>query len=78
MLVRKRLYVELTQEEKETLTKAKEILQDFENFSTSEQEEDLQTMYDQYIDYYNHGYALPTAIDLISMLIEKGEVDNEV
>ena len=78
MYVKKKFYVELTQEEKEILTKARDILQDFENFSTSEQEEDLQTMYDQYIDYYNHGYALPTAIDLMSMIIEKGEVDNEI
>ena len=78
MLVGKRLYVELTKEEKETLTKAKEILMDFENFSTSEQEEDLQAVYDQYVDYVDHEYALPTAIDLISAILEKGEVDNEV
>ena len=78
MLVGKRLYVELTKEEKETLTKAKEILKDFENFSTSEQEEDLQDLYEHYVDYIDHSYALPTAIDLISAILEKGENDNEV
>ena len=78
MLVGKRLYVELTKEEKETLTKAKEILMDFENFSTTEQENDLQDLYDQYVDYVDHNYALPTAIDLINAILEKGEIDNEV
>ena len=78
MLVRKRLYVELTKEEKETLTKAKEILIEFENFSTTEQEDYLQDLYDQYVDYYDHEYALSTAIDLIGAILEKGEVDNEI
>ena len=78
MFVGKRLYVELTKEEKETLTKAKEILMDFENFSTSEQEEDLQAVYDHYIDYRDHDYALPTAIDFLGAILEVGEVDNEV
>ena len=78
MLVGKRLYVELTKEEKETLTKAKEILMDFENFSTSEQEEDLQAMYENYVDYIDHEYAVPTAIDLICAILEKGEVDDEI
>ena len=78
MIVKKKLYVELTQEEKDTLKKAHAILIDFENFSTSEQEEDLQAVYDQYINYYDHDYALPTAIDLIGAILEKGEVDNEI
>ena len=78
MLVGKRLYVELTKEEKETLTKAQEILIDFENFSTSEQEEDLQAVYEHYVNYRDHDYALPTAIDLIGAILEKGETDDEV
>ena len=78
MLVGKRLYVELTKEEKETLTKAKEILMDFENFSTSEQEEDLQVLYENYVDYVDHSYALPTAIDLIGAILDKGETDDEI
>lgn len=78
MIVKKKLYVELTQEEKETLKKAKEILMDFEDFSSSEQEEDLQAVYNHYVDYVDHDYALPTAIDLISAILEKGEVDDEI
>ena len=78
MLVKKKLYVELTQEEKEILKKAQEILIEFENFSTTEQEEDLQALYDDFVDYYDHDYALPTAIDLIGAILEKGETDNEI
>lgn len=78
MTVGKSIYVELTKEEKEILKKAQEILIDFENFSTSEQEEDLQAVYDHYVNYTDHSYALPTAIDLIGAILEKGEIDNEV
>lgn len=78
MIVKKKLYVELTKEEQETLKKAQEILIDFENFSTSEQEEDLQAVYDKYVDYNTYDYALPTAIDLIGAILEKGEIDDEI
>ena len=78
MIVKKKLYVELTKEEKETLKKAYDILIDFEKFSTSEQDEDLQAVYERYVDYIDHDYALPTAIDFIGAILEKGEVDNEI
>ena len=78
MDVKRKAYIELTSEEKEILTKARDILQEFENFSSSEQDNDLQELYENHLDYNAHGYALPTAIDLISMIIEKGEIDNEV
>ena len=77
MKVKRRLYVELTSEEKEILKKAQDILTDFNAFSTSEEEEDLQALYDKHADYFDHDYALPTAIDLIGAILEKGEIDNE-
>ena len=78
MLVKKKLYVELTQEEREILKKAQDILVDFEAHSLVEQEEDLQALYDKHVDYIDHDYALPTAIDLIGAILEKGGGDNEV
>ena len=78
MIVKKKLYVELTSEEKEILKKAQDILSDFEGFSSSEQEEDLQALYENFVDHYDHDYALPTAIDLIGAILEKGEIDNEI
>ena len=78
MQVRKKMYVELTNEEREILKKAQDILADFEAQSPVEQEEDLQALYDRHVDYIDHGYALPTAIDLIGAILDTEETDNEV
>ena len=78
MYLKRKVYVELKSEEKEILTKARDILQEFENFSSSEQDNDLQELYENYLDYNTHDYALPTAIDLISMIIQEGEIDDEI
>lgn len=78
MIVKKKIYVELTQAEKEILKQAQEILMDFEKFSSVEQEEDLQAAYDHYVDYIDHTYALSIAVDFIGVILEKGEVDNEI
>ena len=78
MYVKRKVYVELTSEEREILKNARDILQEFENFSSSEQDNDLQELYENYLEYNTHDYALPTAIDLISMIIEKGEEDDEI
>ena len=81
MIVKKKIYVELTQAEKEILKQAQEILMDFEKFSLVEQEEDLQAAYDHYdhyVDYIDHTYALLIAVDFIGVILEKGEVDNEI
>lgn len=78
MKVKKKLYVELTQEERETLTRALDILACFEENCRVEEEEDLQALYDSHVDYIDHEYALPTAIDLIGAILETGENDNEI
>lgn len=78
MIVKKKLFIALTSEEKEILRKAHIILANFENLATSEQEEDLQALYENFVDDYEHDYALPTAIDLIGAILEKGEVDDEI
>ena len=78
MIIKRKIYVELTQAEKEILKQAQEILTDFENFSSVEQEEDLQAAYDRYVDYMDNKYALSTAIDLLGAILEKGEVDDEI
>ena len=78
MFVGKKLYVVFTKEEKETLTKAKEILMNFESLSSTEEEEELQDLYAEYVDFCEHAYALPTAVDLLSAILEKGETDDEI
>ena len=78
MLVKKKVYVELTNEEREILKKAQDILVDFETYSLVEQEEDLQALYEKHVDYIDHDYALPTAIDLIGAILDKGETDDEI
>ena len=78
MKVKKKLYVELTKEEREILKKAQDILVDFEAYSSSEEEEDLQALYDNHIAHFDHDFALPTAIDLIGAILDTEETDNEV
>ena len=61
MYVKRKVYVELTSEEKEILTKARDILQEYEIFSSSEQDVDLQDLYESYVSFQTHNYVLPTA-----------------
>lgn len=64
-----RAKIKLTDEEEQTLKQAREILIKFENESSSQDENVLQEMYDAYTDCVDHQTALPTAIDLLTVIV---------
>ena len=61
--------IELTDEEREVITQAQKILLDFESQCSVTDEETLEEMYDQKLGGYSHDYALPTAIDLLDVIL---------
>ena len=68
-----RAKIKLTNEEEQTLRRAKEILSNFEAESSSQDENVLQEMYDAYTDCVDHQMALPTAVDLLTVIV--GDID---
>lgn len=64
-----RAKIKLTNEEEQTLRQAKEILTKFESESSSQDENVLQEMYDEYTDCVDYQMALPTAIDLLTVIV---------
>jgi hypothetical protein len=75
MQIVKTVNIELTEEERDILQKAQDILMTFENFSSASDEEILQGMYEKHVDYYQHDFALSTTIDLLDVILkeDKGE-----
>ena len=69
MRIVKTVKVELTDEEREILDKARDILMTFEDECSSADEHTLQDMYDEYTDCVEHQMALPTAIDLLTTIM---------
>lgn len=69
MKIIKTINIELTEEEREILQKAQDILVSFEYEATVSDEETLQAMYEQNVDGYEHDFALPTAIDLLDTIL---------
>ena len=65
--------IKLTDEESNTLRQALEILINFESESSSQDENVLQEMYDEYTDCVDHQMALPTAVDLLTTIL--GDID---
>ena len=61
--------IKLTNEEERILRRAREILLNFEDESSSKDENVLQEMYDEYIPFVDHQKALPTAIDLLTVIV---------
>jgi hypothetical protein len=61
--------IELTDEEREVFKQAHKILLDFEMQCSSADESTLEDMYEQKLDGYSHYYALPTAIDLLDIIL---------
>lgn len=64
-----RAKIKLTNEEEQTLRRAKEILIKFESECSNQDENVLQQMYDTYTDCVDHQTALPTAIDLLTVIV---------
>ena len=69
MKIVKTVKVELTDEEREILDKARDILMTFEDECSSADEHTLQDMYEEYTDCVEHQTALPTAIDLLTTIL---------
>lgn len=61
--------IKLTNEEEKVLRRAREILLNFEEESSSKDENVVQEMYDAYIPFVDHQAALPTAIDLLTVIV---------
>lgn len=76
MEIVKTVKVELTDEERKVIAQAQKILLDFESQCSVTDEETLEEMYVQKIGGYPHDYALPTAIDLLDVILKgAGEED---
>jgi hypothetical protein len=69
MYIKREINIVITDEEREILDKAREILMAFEDECSSADENALQEMYDDYTDCVDHQYALPTAIDLLTTIL---------
>ena len=73
MKIVKTVSIELTEEERDILKEAQDILMTFEDRATASDEETLQDMYEQKVDGYEHDFALPTAIDLLDVILNGAE-----
>ena len=76
MKIVKTVKVELTDEERDILKEAQDILMTFEDRATASDEETLQDMYEQKMDGYEHDFALPTAIDLLDVILNGVEEED--
>ena len=76
MKIVKTVKVELTDEEREVIAQAQKILLDFEMVCSATDEENLEDMYTQKLGGYPHDFALPTAIDLLDVIL-KGVEEKE-
>lgn len=69
MHIKREINIIITDEEREILNKARDILMDFESECSSADENTLQDMYDEITDCVEHQMALPTAIDLLTTIL---------
>ena len=69
MYIKREINIVITDEEKEILNKARDILMDFESECSSADEHTLQDMYNEITDWIEHQTALPTAIDLLTTIL---------
>lgn len=76
MKIVKTVSIELTEEERDILKEAQDILMTFEDRATASDEETLQDMYEQKVDGYEHDFALPTAIDLLDVILNGVEEED--
>jgi hypothetical protein len=75
MYIKREINIVITDEEKEILEKARDILMTFEDECSSADDIAIQEMYEEYTDCVEHQDALPTAIDLLTTILKgnKGE-----
>ena len=73
MYIKREINIVITDEEREILKKAREILITFEDKSIMADRNILQEMYNELVNNDDHQTALPTAIDLLTTIL--GEDD---
>ena len=73
MYIKREINIVITDEEREILKKAREILMTFEDESIMADRNILQEMYNELVNNDDHQTALPTAIDLLTTIL--GEDD---
>ena len=69
MYIKREINIVITDEEREILEKARDILMTFEDECSVADENALQEMYDECTDCVDHQMALPTAIDLLTTIL---------
>ena len=69
MYIKREINIVITDEEREILTKARDILMDFEVESSAADDTTIQEMYEEYTNCVEHQDALPTAIDLLTTIL---------
>lgn len=69
MYIKREISIVITEEEREILKKAREILMNFESECSGSDEELLQDMYDKYADCVYYQGALPTTVDLLTTIL---------
>lgn len=69
MYINREINIVITDEEREILNEARDILMTFEDECSSADENTLQDMYDEFTDCDDHQMALPTAIDLLTTIL---------
>lgn len=69
MYIKRETNIVITDEEREILERAKDILLTFEDEISVDDGNALQEMYDEYTDCVEHQTALPTAIDLLTVIL---------
>ena len=77
MKIVKTVKVELTDEEREVIAQAQKILLDFESQCSATDEETLEEMYEKRLGGYPHDFALPTAIDLLDVILNGVEEEED-
>ena len=70
----KKLMLELTVEERETLIKAVDLLSACESNMENDAMNTLQEMYEESVGYIEHKNAMATTIDFLAVVLEHAEV----
>ena len=69
MYIKREINIVITEEEREILNEARNILMTFEDECSIADEHTLQDMYEEYTECVEHQTALPTAIDLLTTIL---------
>ena len=77
MYIKREINIVITDEEREVIAQAQKILLDFESQCSATDEETLEEMYEKRLGGYPHDFALPTAIDLLDVILKGVEEEED-